>query len=424
MTEPNEINPAPPEERGIPSVRAKKQTKSKKLGVLVVVVVALAGALGSAAVFVKRVTDMKLAEKQEERNKPKESTSAQGDYGDLERQKRRIQEEEAQAKAAGLASGAAGAGGMPVPAGAQAANGMGSPGGSANTNTGTAGNSAGNGSQTHVETPAERRLAGNVTVLSDRKSQGSAQPSADGGPSALQAAASLSARSGGGKNALDDQLVPSIASRAGVVQASFLPDQRYLLKRGTMIPCAMGTKTVTTYPGMTLCSLVRDVYSADGSTLLLRKGAEVIGEQRSALLQGQARIFVLMTRIDDGSVSVPLDSPVTDSLGGSGMEAYVDTHFWERFGGAAMVAMVSDLSQAFANQSVGSDGSSTTINLSNTSQATQNLAVETLRNTINIPPTGYANHGALINIFVARDIDFSRQYELVSALPSIRGDAQ
>ncbi len=424
MTEPNEINPAPPEERGIPSVRAKKQTKSKKLGVLVVVVVALAGALGSAAVFVKRVTDMKLAEKQEERNKPKESTSAQGDYGDLERQKRRIQEEEAQAKAAGLASGAAGAGGMPVPAGAQAANGMGSPEGSANTNTGTAGNSAGNGSQTHVETPAERRLAGNVTVLSDRKSQGSAQPSADGGPSALQAAASLSARSGGGKNALDDQLVPSMASRAGVVQASFLPDQRYLLKRGTMIPCAMGTKTVTTYPGMTLCSLVRDVYSADGSTLLLRKGAEVIGEQRSALLQGQARIFVLMTRIDDGPVSVPLDSPVTDSLGGSGMEAYVDTHFWERFGGAAMVAMVSDLSQAFANQSVGSDGSSTTINLSNTSQATQNLAVETLRNTINIPPTGYANHGALINIFVARDIDFSRQYELVSALPSIRGDAQ
>ncbi|MGC5887260.1 type IV secretion system protein VirB10 [Ralstonia pseudosolanacearum] len=424
MTEPNEINPAPPEERGIPSVRAKKQTKSKKLGVLVVVVVALAGALGSAAVFVKRVTDMKLAEKQEERNKPKESTSAQGDYGDLERQKRRIQEEEAQAKAAGLASGAAGAGGMPVPAGAQAANGMGSPGGSANTNTGTAGNSAGNGSQTHVETPAERRLAGNVTVLSDRKSQGSAQPSADGGPSALQAAASLSARSGGGKNALDDQLAPSMASRAGVVQASFLPDQRYLLKRGTMIPCAMGTKTVTTYPGMTLCSLVRDVYSADGSTLLLRKGAEVIGEQRSALLQGQARIFVLMTRIDDGSVSVPLDSPVTDSLGGSGMEAYVDTHFWERFGGAAMVAMVSDLSQAFANQSVGSNGSSTTINLSNTSQATQNLAVETLRNTINIPPTGYANHGALINIFVARDIDFSRQYELVSALPSIRGDAQ
>ncbi|MHA6896350.1 TrbI/VirB10 family protein [Ralstonia pseudosolanacearum] len=424
MTEPNEIDPAPPEERGIPSVRAKKQTKSKKLGVLVVVVVALAGALGSAAVFVKRVTDMKLAEKQEERNKPKESTPAQGDYGDLEGQKKRIQEEEAQAKAAGLAAGAAGAGGMPVPAGAQAAKGMGSPGGSANTNAGTAGNSAGNGSQAHVETPAERRLAGNVTVLNDRKTHGSAQPSGEGGTSALQGAASLSAGTGGGRNALDDLLVPSMASRAGVVRANFLPDRRYLLKRGTMIPCAMGSKTVTTYPGMPLCSLVRDVYSADGSTLLLRKGAEVTGEQRSALLQGQARIFALMTRIDDGPVSVPLDSPVADSLGASGMEAYVDTHFWERFGGAAMVAMISDLSQAFASQSVGSSGSSTTINLSNTSQATQNLAVETLRNTINIAPTGYANQGALINIFVARDIDFSRQYELVSALPSIRGDAQ
>ncbi len=214
-----------------------------------------------------------------------------------------------------------------------------------------------------------------------------------------------------------------MASRAGVVRANFLPDLRYLLKRGTMIPCVMGTKTVTTYPGMTSCSLVRDVYSADGSTLLLRKGAEVTGEQRSALLQGQARIFALMTRIDDGPVTVPLDSPVADSLGASGMDAYVDTHFWQRFGGAAMVALIGDFSQAFASQSVGSS-SSTTINLSNTSQATQNLAVETLRNTINIAPTGYANQGALINIFVARDIDFSRQYELVSAMSPVSGGVQ
>ncbi|MDB0542799.1 TrbI/VirB10 family protein [Ralstonia solanacearum] len=408
MTEPNEIQPAPPEERGIPSVRTKKQTKSKKLGLLVVVVAALAIAFGSLAVFVKQLTDMKLAEKAAERDKPKETAPAQGDYGDLQGQKKRIEDEEAQTKAA------AAPGGLPTPAGAQASSGMGSSGGAP-------GGSAGSASQPHVETPAERRLAGNVTILTNRKSQVSAVPATESGPLSVQTAAAPGA--GGSKNALDEQLAPSMASRAGVVRANFLPDLRYLLKRGTMIPCVMGTKTVTTYPGMTSCSLVRDVYSADGSTLLLRKGAEVTGEQRSALLQGQARIFALMTRIDDGPVTVPLDSPVADSLGASGMDAYVDTHFWQRFGGAAMVALISDFSQAFASQSVGSS-SSTTINLSNTSQATQNLAVETLRNTINIAPTGYANQGALINIFVARDIDFSRQYELVSALPLIGGGVQ
>lgn len=413
MTEPNEIQSAPPEERGIPSVRTKKQTKSKKLGLLVVVA-ALAIALGSVAVFVKQLTDMKLAEKAAERDKPKETASAQGDYGDLQGQKKRIEDEEAQTKAAAAGQAAGAPGGLPTPAGAQASSGMGSSGGAP-------GGSAGSASQPHVETPAERRLAGNVTILTNRKSQVSAVPATESGPLSVQTAASPGV--GGSKNALDEQLAPSMASRAGVVRANFLPDLRYLLKRGTMIPCVMGTKTVTTYPSMTSCSLVRDVYSADGSTLLLRKGAEVTGEQRSALLQGQARIFALMTRIDDGPVTVPLDSPVADSLGASGMDAYVDTHFWQRFGGAAMVALISDFSQAFASQSVGSS-SSTTINLSNTSQATQNLAVETLRNTINIAPTGYANQGALINIFVARDIDFSRQYELVSALPSIAGGVQ
>lgn len=419
MTEPNQIQPAPAEERGIPSVRrGKKQTNSKKLGILVAVVIALAVALGGVALFVKRLTDMKLAEKQAERNKPKEGARASQDNADLEAQKKRIKDEEAQTKGAG--AGATGPGGLATPAGAQAANGTGTPGagGPEAGHAGTPGSNSGNGSQQHIETPAERRLAGNVTVLAQHKSQ-AAPAAGDGGTLTVQSSSSL----GGSKNALDEQLAPSATSRAGVVRAGFLPDLRYLLKRGTIIPCVMGTKTVTTYPGMTSCSLVRDVYSADGSTLLLRKGADVTGEQRSALLQGQARIFALMTRIDDGPVTVPLDSPVADSLGASGMEAYVDTHFWQRFGGAAMVALISDFGQALSNQTV-STGGSTTVNLSNTSQATQSLAAETLRNTINIPPTGYANQGALINIFVARDIDFSKQYELVSALPSTPGGAQ
>ncbi|MNN89036.1 Type IV secretion system protein virB10 [compost metagenome] len=51
--------------------------------------------------------------------------------------------------------------------------------------------------------------------------------------------------------------------------------------------------------------------------------------------------------------------------------------------------------------------------LNNTSQSTQNLAAETLKNTTNIPPTGYANQGVLVNIYVARDVNMESRYELV-----------
>jgi type IV secretion system protein VirB10 len=43
------------------------------------------------------------------------------------------------------------------------------------------------------------------------------------------------------------------------------------------------------------------------------------------------------------------------------------------------------------------------------------VAAETLRSTINIPPTAYSNQGSIINIFVARDIDLSGVYENVDA---------
>ena len=42
------------------------------------------------------------------------------------------------------------------------------------------------------------------------------------------------------------------------------------------------------------------------------------------------------------------------------------------------------------------------------------MATEALKNSINIPPTGYINQGSRINIIVARDVDFGSVYERVS----------
>ena len=42
------------------------------------------------------------------------------------------------------------------------------------------------------------------------------------------------------------------------------------------------------------------------------------------------------------------------------------------------------------------------------------MATEALKNSINIPPTGYVNQGTEIMVFVARDVDFSGLYENVT----------
>lgn len=191
--------------------------------------------------------------------------------------------------------------------------------------------------------------------------------------------------------------------------AARLFNRDYLLAKGAYLDCVLNTRLNSTVPGMTKCTLTRDVYSDNGATLLLERGSEVIGEYRSNLTQGQTRLFVLWDRVKTPhGVVVNLASPGTDSLGGSGVPGYVETHFWQRFGGAMMLSLVDDLASYAANKGSGSDG----VTFDSSSDTAQSMAAEALKNTINIPPTFYKNQGERVGIFIARDIDFSRVYHL------------
>ncbi|WP_432786998.1 hypothetical protein AAEX37_01065 [Oligella sp. MSHR50489EDL] len=187
-------------------------------------------------------------------------------------------------------------------------------------------------------------------------------------------------------------------------------DRTYLLKKGTNIPCTLNTKIVTTHAGMTRCITSKDIYSADGKIVLLERGSEIIGEQTTGLKQGQARVFVLWTQVETpNGVVLDIDSPSADSLGASGQEAQVDTHFWKRFGGAIMLSMIDDFAAIAADRN-----KDNRYNFDNTSDSAQEMAAIALENTINIPPTGYVNQGTLVNVMVAQDVDFSDVYELVN----------
>lgn len=192
--------------------------------------------------------------------------------------------------------------------------------------------------------------------------------------------------------------------------ADHLGNRNFILAKGSFIDCALQTKLDSTVPGMTACVVTRNIYSDNGKILLVERGSTITGEYQSNMQQGMARIFVLWSRIKTpNGVVINLDSPGTDPLGGSGLPGWVDNHFWQRFGGALMLSLVDDVAR-YATQDTGNNSGQ--INFSSTSEATQNMAAEALKNTINIPPTLYKNQGEQVGVYVARDLDFSSVYNV------------
>ncbi|MER9096065.1 type IV secretion system protein VirB10 [Mesorhizobium sp. M0700] len=193
-------------------------------------------------------------------------------------------------------------------------------------------------------------------------------------------------------------------------RATLLPHPDLVITQGTIIPCILQTAVDTNLPGYVKCVLPKDVRGATNNVVLLDRGTTVIGEIQRGLQQGDARVFVLWTRIETPDHAlVSLASPGADELGRSGMPGTVDNHFWQRFGGAMLMSVIQGAFQA-AGQYAGSSGGGSGIN---SFQSNAGQAVDTtLRATINVPPTLKKNQGDAVSIFVARDLDFSDVYDL------------
>ena len=195
--------------------------------------------------------------------------------------------------------------------------------------------------------------------------------------------------------------------------AGMIGNQNFILAKGSFIDCALQTRLDSTIPGMTACVVTRNIYSDNGKVLLLERGSTASGEYKSNMRQGMARIGVVWTRIKTpNGVIINLDSGGTDQLGGAGVPGYIDEHFWKRFGGAIMISMIDDVARGISSNT--GSGGNNQINFNGTGDAAQNMGVETLKNTINIPPTLYKNQGEQVGIYVARDLDFSSVYDVAA----------
>lgn len=188
-----------------------------------------------------------------------------------------------------------------------------------------------------------------------------------------------------------------------------LGNRNMIIAMGTSIPCILETALNSDQPGFTSCIISRDILSDNGRVVLLDKETQIVGEYRGGLQKGQSRLFVLWTRAKTpNGVIVQLASPATDALGRAGFDGHVNKHWWERFGSALLLSVVGDVTRYAVDEL--SDKNS--IQIQDTSNFGKEAASIALENQINIPATLEKHQGEMVNIFVARDLDFSSVYRL------------
>lgn len=136
--------------------------------------------------------------------------------------------------------------------------------------------------------------------------------------------------------------------RAGVSEA-LLPDvqkAKSVLLQGTVINAVTRTGLNTKMPGQIVASVTQDVYdSLLGRTVLLPRGATLVGEYNTSVRDGQNRVMMAFTRlIYPSGASVRLGAmSASDALGLAGVKGEVNTYFWRRLGSTLMLAALASV---------------------------------------------------------------------------------
>ena len=203
-------------------------------------------------------------------------------------------------------------------------------------------------------------------------------------------------------------------ARTVVASAQPLANPDTLLLRGTYIRCIMETRIVTDVPGFTSCVVTEPVYSVNGRRLLLPKGSKISGTYESANISGP-RVAVVWDRITTpAGIDVNMASPGVDNLGGAGHPGDYDAHWASRISSALLVSLISDAFK-YAGAKHGPESTVVTNSgteviqpyESNTARAMERLAEQAVDRSMSRPATVTINQGTVVNVYVARDVDFS-----------------
>lgn len=173
--------------------------------------------------------------------------------------------------------------------------------------------------------------------------------------------------------------------------------------QGTMIDATLENAVDSSLPGQLSAIVTRPVWSFDQVQELIPAGSRLVGEYSSDISLGQGRILVAWTRLvtPDGQ-SVEMQAFGGDAQGRSGITGNVNTRFGKRFGGAALVSLISAIPGTTAAKA---GDSATSDVIDNVTEDFSNSVSSTIDTYINLPPIITLEPGAAITVMVDRDLE-------------------
>ena len=188
-----------------------------------------------------------------------------------------------------------------------------------------------------------------------------------------------------------------------VTQAEVIANPSNTIIQGTMIQAVMETALDSSLPGQTRAVVSEDVFSFDGSRLLIPRGSRLIGRYQSGVDIAQRRVTIAWDRIIlPNNQTIQISSFGGDELGRSGVTGFVDTRFDERFGSAALISLISAApSAAAANVQ---DETAADV-LEDVGDDLADATDSVIGDYLSIGPVIYVDQGARVTVMVDRDLE-------------------
>ena len=190
---------------------------------------------------------------------------------------------------------------------------------------------------------------------------------------------------------------------SAITQAEVIANPSNTVIQGTMIQAVMETALDSSLPGQTRAIISEDVFSYDGSRLLIPRGSRLIGRYRSGIEIAQKRVTIAWDRIVlPNDQTVQISAFGGDALGRSGVTGFVDTRFDERFGSAALISIISAAPSVAAAQV---EDETTADVLEDVGDDLADATDSVIGEYLSIGPVIYVDQGARVTVMVDRDLE-------------------